>query len=1120
MSVDCDNAASNEPNLVAGDMISDTKMLYDSKAYGAYPTTGDLTSAEKVTGVSGGRSTMATDVTSTYDNYGRVLTTTQVGDTATTADDRTTTTTYTDATEGWLKSSTLTSPPISVGGAPAAGFTTTTEYNPAFGLASKVTDTNGRIGEGEYDGLGRLVRAWLPNNTRKANPDRPSTTYSYALPSNGDPVSITTKTLSNTSPVTYETSVDLLDGQLRPRQSQNESADGGRMVNDTKYDSRGLAWKANAGYALTGAPSAVLTTLDDTQIPSQAYSTYDGAQRVLTSTLYSLGTKKWTTTNRYDGERTTVIPPSGAMPSATVTDALGRTVESRQYKTSDLNGAYAATTVTYDGAGRPSEQRDPAGNVRKITYDVQGRPVTSTDPDKGTSSVTYDPLDQVATTKDARGTTLTYGYDKLGRPLDVKNGTTLLTSRTYDTVPYAKGLPATATRYVGTDAYVTAVTGYDGLYKATGSTITIPASQGALAGTYTTKQTYRFNGSPAVTSYPAVGGTTGLPDEDVATEYTPEGLPEWTHGLTTYVADTVYDGAGDITQLAMASVSDKFLWQTFDRDKATGNLTRTTVKRQSSTAAFDVETKYDYTDSGSIRSILTNAVDKAADRQCFTYDYAQRLTDAWSTTGTDCNAAPTATTIGGPAPYWTSYQYDAAGNYGDKVGNRTKEVQHAFTGGPAADKTRTYNYPAALGGSGTNSPHALKSLTETQGSTNRTDLYTYDEAGNTLTRPGQKLVWDAEGNLSKTTDDAGKELASYIYDAAGNRLIRKDATGKTLYLANQELKVSASGVTSAVRYYSHAGQNVAYRTGTSSSTIQFLTPDYQGTADTTVNAVDQNNWSLRRFAPFGTERTSSFTAWPSSMDRGFVGGNKDAATGLTHLGARDYDPATGRFVSADPITGGGDPFTANGYVYAGNNPIDGSDPTGLNRIADGSGPTAGNTGNQDRYDLGQQHRNTFTPHGSSNPLPPPPPPSGCVVGCGGDYSPPAKKPCGRTCKFNKASNWVDKHKATIVATAASIAVGAACVGASAATAGVTAVGCAALGGYVYGVVNYAMSTPIDQQSLIGGGVAGQGRHRQPDVSMAWVDADLKKAVVAHGAGLGIGVAVVHRDPGGRGSAPL
>ncbi|MFD0535181.1 RHS repeat-associated core domain-containing protein [Actinomadura luteofluorescens] len=309
----------------------------------------------------------------------------------------------------------------------------------------------------------------------------------------------------------------------------------------------------------------------------------------------------------------------------------------------------------------------------------------------------------------------------------------------------------------------------------------------------------------------------------------------------------------------------------------------------------------------SIRSILTNAAGKAPDRQCFIYDYAQRLSEAWSTTNSDCNAAPTATTIGGPAPYWTSYQYDATGNYGDKVGNRTKEVQHAFTGGPAADKTRTYTYPAPLGDGGANSPHALKSLTESDGTTETTDLFTYDKVGNTTTRPGQKLVWDAEGNLSKVTDEAGKELASYIYDAAGNRLIRKDTNGKTLYLPSQEVKVSASGTVTAVRYYSHAGQNVAYRTGTSSSTVQFVVPDYQGSADTTVNAVDQDNWSVRRFAPFGNERSSPIGLWPTLMDKGYVGGTKDTTTGLTHLGAREYDPVTGRFLSADPVTGGGDP---------------------------------------------------------------------------------------------------------------------------------------------------------------------------------------------------------------------
>lgn len=295
------------------------------------------------------------------------------------------------------------------------------------------------------------------------------------------------------------------------------------------------------------------------------------------------------------------------------------------------------------------------------------------------------------------------------------------------------------------------------MYRSRGSIITIPASEGTLAGTYTTAQTYNFDGSPRTLTYPAIpsSGSGGLPSENVTTYYDEDGLPEWSTGLATYVADTVYNSHGDVAQLALASVSDRFIWQTFDHDQATGRITRSTVKRQTSSATYDVESIYHYNDAGSITSILTNSVGQAPDRQCFTYDYAQRLTQAWTTTQSDCSA-PSASTIGGPAPYWTSYEY---GDDGEKTGNRTKEIQHAFTGGLTADKVRTYSYPASAAGTGPDGPHALKSVTEVQGANSRTDLYTYDAAGNTLTRPGQKLIWDAEGHLSKVTDTSDNELA-------------------------------------------------------------------------------------------------------------------------------------------------------------------------------------------------------------------------------------------------------------------------------------------------------------------------------------------------------------------------
>lgn len=83
----------------------------------------------------------------------------------------------------------------------------------------------------------------------------------------------------------------------------------------------------------------------------------------------------------------------------------------------------------------------------------------------------------------------------------------------------------------------------------------------------------------------------------------------------------------------------------------------------------------------------------------------------------------------------------------------------------------------------------------------------------------------------------------------------------------------------------------------------------------------------RRSTPFGTARGSRPTSWPGS--KGFVGGTQDKGTGLTHLGARDHDPSTGRFISADPLLVISDPQQTNGYSYSSNSPVTHSDPTGL-----------------------------------------------------------------------------------------------------------------------------------------------------------------------------------------------
>ncbi|WP_328723593.1 hypothetical protein OHT52_03040 [Streptomyces sp. NBC_00247] len=47
------------------------------------------------------------------------------------------------------------------------------------------------------------------------------------------------------------------------------------------------------------------------------------------------------------------------------------------------------------------------------------------------------------------------------------------------------------------------------------------------------------------------------------------------------------------------------------------------------------------------------------------------------------------------------------------------------------------------------------------------------------------------------------------------------------------------------------------------------------------------------------------------------------------MGAREFDPATGRFLSADPLLETGKPPSLNGYSYAENNPVTLADPTGM-----------------------------------------------------------------------------------------------------------------------------------------------------------------------------------------------
>jgi RHS repeat-associated protein len=890
------------------DVVSDLRTVYDGQSYGAAPTLGDETSTQRLTSYSSGSPVYQTVSTSHYDAQGRVD---SVKDTnAATVS----TTTYTPATGGPLTSTVTTD---------AKGYSTTTTFDPARGTATSVVDPNSKRTDYAYDGLGRLTSLWLPNRS-KSSSQSANLVYTYVISKTAASM-VSTGKLNNDG-TTYDTTYSLYDALLRPRQTQSPAPGGGRVIAETKYDSRGLAVEADADYTDGTSPSGTLANITSA-VPSQTLTTYDGAGRPSASDFYALGAKRWTTSSAYGGDRTTVTPPNGGIATTTLTDALGRTVETRQYDSGSPSGSYTSIKYTYDAKSRLKQVVDDDGNIWNYGYDLMGHRTSTTDPDTGKSTATYNELDQVATTTTAVGTadekTLSYSYDALGRKTDMYDGTTKdaaheLARWTYDSI--AKGKPTSDIRYVGGSsgkAYVTQIGAYDSLYRPTLSRVIIPSVTGeeALAGTYTSTIGYNLDGTLQVTSDPAAGG---LPAESLEYGYNDLSMPTTLNGATGYVQNTSYTKLGDVSQLTLGvSSSDtaKWLQITNTYEDGTRRLQRELVTDDAQTTPVQ-DTAYTYDDFGNPTKVATHA-DGADDVQCYRYDGHDRLAQAWTATD-GCSADPSTAVLGGPAPYWQSFTYD-------DLGNRKTQVDHATTTG-GDDSTTSFVYPP----SGAAQPHTLTSSTTVKGGTTTTDSYTYDASGNTHTRTlnskTQTLDWDDEGHLAKVTNADGTSV-SYLYDADGNRLLSRDDSGTTLYLGDTELHL-AKGATTATgtRYYSWAGQNIAVRT--SSGSLQWQVTDAHDTAETAVD-VSTQAVTRRRLDPFGNARGTQPTSASWLGDKGFVNGVQDTTSGLVHLGAREYDTTIGRFVSDDPVLEVTDAQQIDGYTYAADNPLTGSDPTGL-----------------------------------------------------------------------------------------------------------------------------------------------------------------------------------------------
>ncbi|NEB02593.1 polymorphic toxin-type HINT domain-containing protein [Streptomyces sp. SID13726] len=909
------------------DVVSDVRTAYDGGAYGAAATKGDVTRTAKLKTYSG-TSAVYLESSSTYDGYGRALITTDLTAdvTATSAgavtravrtDGRATTTAY-NPTTGFPAGSTVTTPPATPGTSTTAQ-TSTTAYETLRGLPLTETDTNGKATNYAYDALGRTTKVWLAD---RLTGQTPSYEFGYTI-TDDQPVVVSTKTIGNSD--TQDTSYAFYDGFLRPRQTQAPGPEGGTLLADTFYDERGLVSKEFATYFTKDtAPSTTLLKPENAlSVETQTRHTYDGLGRETEVRQIAGngdgGTVLGITRTIHGGDRTTVIPPVGGTARTTVTDARGNTSELRLLHTRAPEAAYDTTTYGYSPRGELTKVTDPVGNAWTWTYDLMGRLTDTTDPDKGATHSDYDDRSQLTSTKDARDTVLAYTYDGLGRKTELRDGSAtgpLRAKWVYDTVSGAKGHLASSTRYSGGQEYTSSVVSYDRLYRPLRTQVTIPASEGKLEGAYLSVAAYNTSGTVRSVGYPKAGdlaaGTVAYTYEDRTQR------PVKVSGPLNLTATTAYSYVGKPLQYEMYANGGKTTYENNTYQWGTQRLATSTMGRQD-VAGTDQENTYSYDEAGNVLSV-SDTSRSGTDNQCFTYDWLGRLTEAWAQPSKVCATTPSTAVLGGPAPYWASYSYD-------KVGNRLTETQHA-TGVGASDTERSYHYPDP----GAVRPHTLTSVDTTTGTVKSTDSFGYDKAGYTHTRQlgdgtSQTLDWDAEGHLAKVTqpvEGGSDKVTEYLYDAEGNRLIGRTPTETTLYLGSTEVTL-AKGATSAkgTRYFDLGGGHQAVQSNNGS--IAFNLADHHGTAQLSVNA-DTQALTQRRTLPFGGLRGAEPNSWAGT--RGFVGGTADTATGLTHLGAREYDPATGRFLSVDPVFTAADPQQMHGYSYADNNPLTYSDPAG------------------------------------------------------------------------------------------------------------------------------------------------------------------------------------------------
>ena len=683
------------------------------------------------------------------------------------------------------------------------------------------------------------------------------------------------------------------------------------------YDTRGrlaTITDPNGGITSHGYDAVgrlVSRTTPDGGVATATFTNWGNASTQYVTTTIADGTADglWTRTYLDGLGRTVRVVAEGGITTDTTFGVRGLvTARSAPY----LTGATPVwTTTTYDAIRRPLVVTEPDGATTTTIYGNWS--TTTTDPRGLVTDRFFDGYQQLArvveriTTPTVSAHTTNLGYDLLGQRVSVVDAKGNTTTSTFD--PLGRRIQS-ADPDLGLWLY-----SYDDAGRVTTQTdargVTTELSYDALgrplqrrAGT---EVLATFTYDEAAAGAANVGRLTSFTDPTGATrrDYDPAGrlrAEQKTIGADTYRLDWAFDAAGRLTSItypAVAGVREQ-VGLTYDASgrpasvgayvaglayNARGAVTAATygngatvartysptrgwMLSQTVTAGATVVDQFAVTRalSGDITA-RTSSVE-TRDAWAFGYDPFGRLTTANNTADDTLDEA---------------FTYDA-------IGNRLTAQR--------GTATSAYQYPAT----GAARPHAP---TTVGGIALR-----YDANGNRL---GVGLSVDASYDANNRLVDDG--TTTYAYDAEGTRV----RAGTKVFVRDL---IEIDGATST-RYYYLGRERVARRDQTGA--VAYYHADSIGTVRALTSASGAVAGTRRGFA-FGELAATTGLEDPFAL----AGARRDGS-GLYHLNARMMDPARGQFTQPDP-SGAPDPSrpqTLNRYVYADNNPIRISDPTGF-----------------------------------------------------------------------------------------------------------------------------------------------------------------------------------------------